>query len=75
MFLAINTKERLTNFYYGGDPFRERLKQEENLPAFETMWASHLEDFEEKLRKDPDKIQDGLYNISDLLFPYRKQSK
>lgn len=68
MFLAINTKERLTNFYYGGDPFRERLKQEENLPAFETMWASHLEDFEQILREEPNKIQERLYQITDLLF-------
>ena len=75
MFLAINTKERLTKFYYNADNRREKWKQEENLPAFETMWASHLEDFDQLLREEPNKIQERLYQITDLLFPDFEQSK
>ncbi len=71
-FFTINSKEILEKFPYSADDRRIKWSQEENFPAFETMWASHLEDFEEKLRKDPDKIQDGLYNFTDLLFPYKE---
>ena len=75
MFLAINTKERLTKFYYNADNRREKWKQEENLPAFEKMWSSHLEDFDQILREEPNKIQERLYQITDLLFTDSKRSK